>query len=134
MSRGRKRTQEQKYEWMKARQQAPVLEIDPTKLGVDSIKPSSVSDTKMSVLVGIEPTMSFVEIMAAYGWKYHKVYRHFMDPPRLGVKFKYIPGKRPKRFYDVPVSVVKAEWDRIHSVNRHKADEWERLHPHQQSA
>jgi hypothetical protein len=86
------------------------------------------------MLVGIEPTLSFKEIMVVYGWKYHKVYRYFMGHPRLGVKFKFNPGKRPKRFYDVPVSVVKAEWEMMHSVNKDKADEWERLHPYRKSA
>jgi hypothetical protein len=92
------------------------------------------SEVWRPLLVGIEPTMSFNEIMVAYGWKYHKVYRYFMDHPRLGVEFKYNPGKRPKRFYDVPVSVVKAEWEMMHSVNKDKADDWERLHPYQKLA
>jgi hypothetical protein len=80
---------------------------------------------------GIEPTISFKAIMAVYGWKYHKVYRYFIGHPSLGVKFTFNPGKRPKRVYDVPVSVVKAEWIMMHSVNKDKADEWDRLHPYQ---
>lgn len=82
-------------------------------------------------LKSIEPTLEFNQIMTVYGWKYHKVYRYFIDHPKLGVKFKHNPGKRPKRFYDVPVSVVKAEWEMMHSVNKHKAEEWERRHPYQ---
>ncbi len=69
--------------------------------------------------------------MVEYGWKYHKVYRYFIGYPRLGVKFKFNPGKRPRKLYDVPVSVVRFEWEMMHSVNRDKADEWERRHPYQ---
>ena len=98
------------------------------------IDESSATCATVPALEGIEPTLDFRQIMALYGWKYHKVYRYFIDHTRLGVNFKYKPGKRPKRSYDVPVSVVKAEWDMMHSVNRHKADEWERLHPYQKSA
>jgi hypothetical protein len=82
-------------------------------------------------LVGIEPTMTFNQIMVEYGWKYHKVYRYYINHPRTGVKFTYNPRTRPKRFYDVPVSVVLAEWEMMHSVNEQKADEWARLHPYQ---
>jgi hypothetical protein len=92
------------------------------------------SEAPGPTLKGVERTMSFNEIMAAYGWKYHKVYRYFLGHPRLGVKFTFNPGKRPKKVYDVPVSVVKAEWEMMHSVNKDKVDEWERLHPYQKRA
>lgn len=85
------------------------------------------------MLEGIERTLSFKQIMVVYGWKYHKVYRYFIGHPKLGVQFKYNPGKRPKHFYDVPVSVVKAEWEMMHCFNRNKAEEWERLHPYQRA-
>jgi hypothetical protein len=127
----RKHSLEEKCAWMRERQKdtASTGHANPIPINEGSATCATVSE-----LEGIEPTLDFKQIMALYGWKYHKVYRYFIDHPRLGVKFKYKPGKRPKRSYDVPVSVVKAEWDMMHSVNRHKADEWERLHPYQRPA
>jgi hypothetical protein len=82
----------------------------------------------------IEPTLRFTEIARLYGWKYHRVYRYFLSHPRLGVQFTHNPGKRPKRFYDVPLSVVKAEWEMMHSVNQGQTDAWEKRHPYQKPA
>jgi hypothetical protein len=94
----------------------------------------SEKTTAAPTLPGIERTMTFNDIMVEYGWKYHKVYRYFINHPRTGVNFTFNPGKRPKRFYDVPASVVRAEWEMMHSVNGHKAEEWERRHPYQRAA
>jgi hypothetical protein len=58
----------------------------------------------------------------------------FLPHPRLDVQFTHNPGKRPKRFYDVPLSVVKAEWEMMHSVNKGQTDAWEKRHPYQKLA
>jgi len=109
-------------------QKQPLTVKHPTRL-----LGQSNETTAGPTLSGIERTMTFNEIMVEYGWKYHKVYRYFINHPRTGVKFTFTPGKRPKRFYDVPVSVVQAEWEMMHSVNRHKTDEWDRRHPYQRA-
>jgi hypothetical protein len=58
----------------------------------DAVFKNEPDAAKRTTLKGIEPTLSFNDIMAVYGWKYHKVYRYFIGHPRLGVKFHCCPN------------------------------------------